>query len=227
MINELKAVVKNIPVIGPMAARLHLPFRNSSDYWERRYAKGGNSGVGSYGRLAKFKADFLNDFVKTNSVHSVLEFGCGDGSQLTLAQYPSYTGVDVSSKAIEICRALFAADLSKRFLHSDAPELTGTADLALSLDVVYHLVENAVFEKYMCRLFDSARRFVIVYSSNFDDSTPVEHVRHRCFTTWVEQNRPRWYVASKMANIYPYRADNPGDTSVADFYVFAPRKSGR
>jgi len=223
MMNEVKAVVKNIPVIGPMAVRFHLPFKNSSDYWERRYAKGGNSGIGSYGRLAKFKAEFLNDFVEKNKIHSVLEFGCGDGSQLKLAQYPSYTGVDVSSKAIDICRALFATDLSKRFFHTDALDLAATADLALSLDVVYHLVEDSVFENYMCRLFDSARRFVILYSSNFDDPVSVEHVRHRCFTSWVEQNRPRWYVASMMSNIYPYRADSPGDTSAADFYVFAPR----
>jgi hypothetical protein len=33
---------------------------SSANYWERRYADGGTSGSGSYGRLAEFKATFLN-----------------------------------------------------------------------------------------------------------------------------------------------------------------------
>jgi Methyltransferase domain len=222
MFKEVKSFVKNIPVIGPTVVRLHLPFKTSSDYWEKRYAKGGNSGVGSYGRLAEFKANFLNAFVEENHINSVIEYGCGDGSQLKLTRYPSYTGVDVSPRAVEICRALFATDHSKRFFHTDVVKQPMVADLALSLDVVYHLVEDSVFESYMHRLFDSSQRFVIVYSSNVDDATPSKHVRHRCFTTWVEQNRPQWYVTSKMTNIYPFDPANAGETSVADFYVFAP-----
>jgi SAM-dependent methyltransferase len=221
VLREVKSFVKKIPVIGPTAVRLHLPFKTSSDYWERRYSKGGNSGVGSYGRLAEFKADFLNAFVEKNRINSVIEYGCGDGSQLKLARYPNYTGVDVSPKAVEICRALFAMDESKRFFDMDFVKQPMVADLALSLDVVYHLVEDSIFESYMQRLFDSSRRFVIVYSTNVDDTAPSQHVRHRCFTTWVEQNRPEWYVISKMANIYPFDPANPGETSSADFYVFA------
>jgi len=35
----------------------------SSDYWEKRYLNGGNSGNGSYGRLAHFKAQCINSFI--------------------------------------------------------------------------------------------------------------------------------------------------------------------
>jgi hypothetical protein len=223
MLKEVKSFVRKVPVIGPMAVRLHLPFKTSSDYWEKRYVKGGNSGVGSYGRLANFKAEFLNAFVEKNRINSVIEYGCGDGSQLKLARYPSYTGIDVSLKAVEICRGLFATDESKRFFHTDTVKTRMIADLALSLDVVYHLVEDSAFESYMHRLFDSAQRSVIVYSSNLNDATPIQHVRHRHFTSWVEQNRPEWDITSKVANIYPYDPATPGETSVADFYVFAPR----
>lgn len=80
-----------------------LKFTNSKSYWESRYQKGGNSGFGSYGRLAKFKAEVLNDFVAKNSIQSVMEFGCGDGNQLKLAVYPKYIGLDVSPKAIKRC----------------------------------------------------------------------------------------------------------------------------
>ena len=34
------------------------PFQNSDDYWKNRYDDGGNSGGGSYGILAEFKAVF-------------------------------------------------------------------------------------------------------------------------------------------------------------------------
>src|ERR1700760_1333334 len=120
MLNEVKRAVRKVTMLGTFGVRLDLPFKTSSDYWERRYVRGGNSGVGSYGRLANFKAEFLNDFVEQHRINSVIEYGCGDGSQLKLASYPSYIGIDVSPRAVEICRALFAADRSKRFFHTDA-----------------------------------------------------------------------------------------------------------
>ena len=35
---------------------------DSKKYWNDRYLKGNDSGSGSYGILAKFKADIINDF---------------------------------------------------------------------------------------------------------------------------------------------------------------------
>jgi hypothetical protein len=97
------------------------------------------------------------------------------------------------------------------------------ADLALSLDVVYHLLEDSVFDAYMRRLFGSARRFVIVYSSNLDQDWSGSHVRHRQFTRWVEENKPEWYLHTTLKNAFPYDQRDPDQTSFADFYVFAPR----
>src|SRR5689334_14993422 len=84
----------------------------SASYWADRYQAGGNSGVGSYGVLADFKAATLNDFVAANNVGSVIEFGCGDGNQLSLANYPRYLGLDVAKGAIELCRTRFGGDRS-------------------------------------------------------------------------------------------------------------------
>lgn len=55
-------------------------FSTSSNYWESRYQEGGNSGHGSYGELAQYKADFLNSFVQENHVESAIEFGSSDGN---------------------------------------------------------------------------------------------------------------------------------------------------
>jgi hypothetical protein len=223
----MKGLLKSIPVIGPFLVHLrvrHVDFRSSADYWDTRYRAGGNSGAGSYNRLAKFKANFLNRFVDQHQIASVVEYGSGDGAQLRLARYQSYTGVDISPKAVEMCRVLYHGDTSKRFLELGAIAPDFKADLSLSLDVVYHLVEDPAFDAYMRKLFESARLFVIVYSSNSDQDWPAKHVRHRQFTKWVEQNRPDWYLQSTFKNAYPYDPADPRQTSFADFYVFAPRE---
>lgn len=226
MIDKFKQLARHIP--GAEAFYVWLSrkfFRGSQSYWESRYASGGNSGAGSYERLAEFKAEILNDFVRDNRVASVIEFGCGDGNQLAIAQYPEYVGLDVSQNAIKMCEDRFGGDDTKRFLMyrpfvADDASRGLRADLALSLDVIYHLVENEVYKKYMTHLFESARRFVIVYSSNRDDGTTAGHIRHRRFTEWVEENARSWQLKTKIENRYPFDPRSPDDTSFADFYVF-------
>jgi len=50
---------------------------NSKDYWNERYSLGGNSGAGSYGRLARYKANIINGVVSENSISRVIEYGSG------------------------------------------------------------------------------------------------------------------------------------------------------
>jgi SAM-dependent methyltransferase len=203
-----------------------LKFDRSGSYWEERYRVGGDSGAGSYGRLAKFKARVLNDLVARHDIRSVIEFGCGDGNQLRLARYPSYVGIDVSETALQQCRKRFGSDGSKRFLRE--PPAGELFDLSMSLDVIYHLVEDEVFDAYMTQLFASAKTWVAIYASN---TTPAEfsarfgeagnkHVRHRLFTAWIEENQPDWKLVEEVPNEYPYDPCDPNDTSFANFYLF-------
>jgi SAM-dependent methyltransferase len=230
--SRFKAFVAANPVLGPAARaiartpvvvelRRRLGFRDSSSYWEKRYQKGQTSGVGSYGRLAEFKAEILNDFVERNGVQSVIEFGCGDGTQLALAKYPRYVGVDVAQGSVAICEHRFADDPSKSFyLTSKIPADLGSFDLVLSLDVIYHLVEDAVFDTYMRSLIAHAGRFLIIYSSNKVEPSGVPHVRHRLFTRWIEENAPQWQQTGYVPNKYPHDPKRLDDTSFADFYFF-------
>lgn len=195
-------------------------FRGSENYWIRRYNKGRNSGSGSYGKLAEFKAEIINGFVQENDIATIIEYGCGDGNQLQLADYPSYLGFDVSAKAIELCLEAHGEDTSKSFqLMVDYKD--ERAELTLSLDVIYHLVEDEVFSLYMQRLFDSAEKYVIIYSSNFKDDYEgcAQHVRHRNFTTWVENKRSNWKLQKMIKNRYPYAGDDT-EGSFADFYIY-------
>jgi hypothetical protein len=221
----LKRSVAAIPVVGPALRRAfrsvvsQRSFPGSRKYWEERYRAGGNSGAGSYNRLAHFKANFLNQFVLDNGIQSVVEFGCGDGAQLALASYPAYHGYDVSVQAVELCKRKFASHQNRQF------DLVGGADpivaeLSLSLDVLYHLVEDDVFDLYMTSLFKTASKFVIVYSSDEDRPTEDPHVRHRKFTNWVARRAPDWQLLQVVKNAYPYEASDPQNTSFADFFVF-------
>ncbi|WP_206026917.1 methyltransferase domain-containing protein [Jiella endophytica] len=198
--------------------QLRAGFAGSASYWEERYQNGGNSGPGSYGRLAEFKAEILNDFIRREAVTSVIEFGCGDGSQLALLDCGDYLGVDVSVTAVEACRRRFAGDDGKAFCLV-ADYASETADMTLSLDVVYHLVEDAVFDAYMRALFDAATRFVVVYASNHDAPGPSVHVRHRRFTDWIAANRPEWTLRDVVANRFPFK-DDTAEESFADFHFF-------
>jgi hypothetical protein len=196
-------------------------FRGSEAYWVERYARGGNSGVGSANELAEFKAKVLNDFVREHALQFCIEYGCGDGNQLELAVYPRYLGFDVSPEAIASCQRRFRDDASKQFKLVDA-YAGERAELTLSLDVLYHLVEDEVFDAYMRRLFDSASRHVIIYSSNTDEQEPLQspHVRHRAFQVWIEENAAGWHLDCHIPNPYPYR-DDLATGSSANFYVYS------
>jgi hypothetical protein len=195
------------------------PFPGSEAYWEKRYSNGGDSGAGSFGFFAKFKADIINEFVAANKIQTVIEFGCGDGNQLRLAQYPKYLGFDVSKAAVMKCRESFKTDEKKAF-HKLSEYNGEKAELTLSLDVVYHLVEDRVFEYHLKTLFDASEEFVIIYSSNTDDNRgKSEHVRHRKFTTWVQENLPDWKLIKHLPNPYPYHGDHLKG-SLADFYIY-------
>jgi SAM-dependent methyltransferase len=211
-IMPLVDTLKNSP-IGSLVRRWKVRrFGGSSRYWETRYAKGGNSGPGSYGDLALFKADVLNRLVAENGIDSVVELGCGDGHQLSLAAYPRYVGVDVSPTALKMCREAFAGDASKRF--AETPE---RAEMAISLDVILHLVEDDVFDAYMRDLFQSATRLVVIFSEDVGDQRPWSHVRYRDWRTWVATNIPAWREVRMITN--PHK----GSESVADFFIYEPQ----
>lgn len=199
-------------------------FSGSGLYWESRYASGGNSGKGSYGPFAEFKAQVLNDFVAANRIEDVIEFGCGDGNQLLLARYPSYAGFDVSTTSVECCSTLFSHDSSKMFRLVD--DYAGEkASLSLSLDVIYHLVEDSVFEEYMNRLFGAAKKFVIIYSSNRDEHG-APHVRHRRFTPWVRVHQPEFELVDVIENEVSAQAGKSGDRTLwspSTFYIYSRR----
>ncbi len=192
---------------------------SSAAYWEARYRANGASGAGSLGRLARFKAGVINRFVADNQVRSAIDLGCGDGSQLGLLDLPAgYVGVDASPAALAVCAARCPG---RRLVGTEAVATLAPAEMTLSLDVLYHLTEEAVFAGVLAALFGLAQRFVLIYSSNVEVGFTAPHVRHRRFTDAVAATQPDWRLVAHLPNPYPFDPGAPDETSFADFFVYA------
>lgn len=195
----------------------YFKFSRSDLYWQKRYIDKGNSGLGSYGDVAIFKAKVFNNFIKEERIKSALDFGCGDGNQIDLFKVDSYFGLDISVEMIEFCKNKFKDDATKDFLIYDYKIFNNNlqADLGMSIDVIYHLVEDVIYQKYMEDLFSCSKEFVMIYSTNHDNNSIIKmpHVRHRNFSKWVNENKKEWKFYKKIKNSIP-------SVSKADFYIF-------
>jgi hypothetical protein len=191
---------------------------SSAAYWETRYRGGGDSGAGSAGALARYKAETVNRFIEANNIVSMIDMGCGDASQFALLVPPKdYVGVDVSPTILARCQSLHP---EFRFVAPEELAKVAPAELTVSLDVIYHLVEEATFANVMGALFNRATRFVMIYSSNTDAAWPAAHVLHRRFTDYVAKTQPDWRLLAHLPNPRPYDPSRLNDTSFADFYIY-------
>lgn len=225
----MKTAIKSIPFIGNFIVKIYRKIRGTSEfttskkYWDDRYKSGGNSGAGSHNNLAEFKAEIINEFLDSKKIESVIEFGCGDGNQLKYFSPKKYFGYDVSKKAIQLCTKLYESDPTKKFYLMKSHN-NETAELTMSLDVIYHLIEDQVFSDYMNKLFDASTKFVIIYSSNTDArDLNTAHVKQRKFTDWVEQNKTAFKLIEHIPNKYPFDG-NAQRTSIADFFIYEKRE---
>jgi hypothetical protein len=186
---------------------------NSKEYWNNRYANGGNSGNGSYGYLANYKADFINYFIVRNKIKSLLEFGCGDGNNLSLIKCKEIHGVDVSSKALSLCSEKVKGTY---YLFNEFKAIK--TDLVLSLDVIYHLIEDDVYNEYMDKLTSNDSRFLIIYASDYEKQY-AQHMMSRKFTIHPLLNE-RYNLIKTIPNRYPY---DGSQGSVSDWYIFVKK----
>ena len=72
----------------------------------------------------------------------------------------------------------------------------------------------------MNKLFYASNKYVIIYASNKNEEHYI-HVKHRKFTDWIEKNKKEWKLIKHIPNKYPYDINKIGESSFADFYIFA------
>jgi SAM-dependent methyltransferase len=163
-------------------------------YWDRRYREGRTSGAGSEGAAAAAKAAWLNALFAREKIASVIDWGCGDGAVLALLALDgvSYDGVDVSSTILARNRARWPehrwiCEGGSGLSFADVP-----AGLAVSSDVILHLVDDADYDRHLAQVFGSASRFVAIHGTDHDGGRTARHVRWRHWTPDVAARYPQW-----------------------------------
>lgn len=186
---------------------------DSKKYWENRYLTNGNSGAGSYGTEAMFKANYINGVIKKYGINSISDFGCGDGNQISLLTgFKKYYGYDFSRTTIDNCIKKLT---DKRYQFEYNIEDIPISDITISLDVTYHILEDDYFEEYMNSLFMKSNKYVLIYSMNRNDATSQNmsiHLKNREFVGWVSNNYPHFELVETIK--FPEKTNDIG------FYLF-------
>lgn len=190
---------------------------DSHYYWEKRYVNGETSGLGSYGELAIYKAHVINEIVQEKGVKTVYEHGCGDGNNLRYySSIEMYTGGDVSKTAIEAREKEYEGQTNRNFVHLNGESIIRElrADLVLSLDVLYHLVDSEVFISYIEDLFHMADKHVLIYAGDFTRAQDGPHIRFREFTPYLSARFPCWILERSFRKPTHLK-------SAADFFLYS------
>lgn len=178
-------------------------------YWEDNYAAGGNSGSGSYGVLALFKAEVINAFMEENQVNTVMEFGCGDGNQLLLMKYKKYLGLDIAPTSVQMCAKMFGQDGAKSFLLYQPKAFHNQgylkSDLVVCLDVLYHITDDHDFEKTLDDIFSCAKKYVILYTKITDGTEPavVDMIKDRDILRYLKKYKD-FAITQTIEQKYPH-----------------------
>ena len=174
-----------------------------------RYIENSNSWKWSYWENAIFKANFINNFIKENNIKTVTEFWCGDWNNLELYKIENYEGLDVSEKAINICKEKFKEDKTKQF--SILTDWEYKAELTLSLDVTYHIFPKIEWKKYINKVINSATKFAIFY--NFPKWTAnAPHINDYNFEEYLKE-------LSEKKNFTYIKSDLVPPESNSRFYI--------
>jgi len=144
------------------------PKFNYKDYWDERYKKGQNSGSGSYGSNADFKADIIDQVIKEYEVETLLDFGCGDGNQISLIKSQvDYCGYDVSETTIQNCETKFKGDERKQF-HVFDPMIynpTPAFDMTMCLDCLFHVTIEEEWLKTIDCICKCSEKVVLIVTN--------------------------------------------------------------
>jgi len=117
--------------------------------WGKNVAGEGVSGTGSTLEITREYRAYVEAFVKTHAVKSVVDAGCGDWTFSSAMDWgnASYLGVDIASDVIETVRTKYEKGRIT-FRVGDNTEELPPADLLISKDVLQHL-PNALVQKFI------------------------------------------------------------------------------
>ena len=199
---------------------------NDPKYWDNRYSTAVGAGAGSRGRLYEFKLRTVQRIVDEYKVGSVVDLGCGDGRQLKDLKVKKYRGLDISPKAIDLASEHAGKGRTYAILNEDSAADGNIADMAISLDVLFHLPKGQ-YEAHLDELFRFAEKYVLIYAPN--ETGKDKPLRgHMFFSEFVKDVKARFGVEpiEVIKNEFPVVGKNPtANTSYCNFYLFEVKKA--
>jgi SAM-dependent methyltransferase len=141
---------------------------NNLNFWEYRYKTNIElgSGFGSRGKHLLYKRQLLNDIYNITDFKSVLDVGCGDIEVITGINFKNYTGIDMSPFIVNRNAKIKP---NYKFLCADFTLLDTEplkADLVLCFDVLIHLHDYDVYNKFVSQLFKVTKKTFIISGYN-------------------------------------------------------------
>ena len=188
---------------------------NTTEYWENRYHTGGTSGEGSYGKNCIDKTSYINQTIDKYNIQTINDLGHGDGNQIANINIrSSYTGYDVSSSARYTCISKYKDNAAYTFI--DSLTRFNKADLVMSLDVIYHIIEFSVWSQYMIDLF-SLSDLILIYSPD-KESKGDAHYHSRKFTPYIADHFPQYNLIATTKDLSKDLSKDSSKT--AKFYLY-------
>ena len=178
---------------------------SSEEYWKQRYSEYSSrlfKGASGNGRLpfrVNYKSKVLNEIIVKYKISSIIDFGCGDGILASKLHIDRYDGLEIDESLVDELSRQFQSKPNYNFstkIKSTWPE---RHDLALSVDVIFHLLEDDVYRSYMFQLFSGKSDYVVIRSSNHEELGMGRngHIRHRNFSEFVSKNFGQYNLIAK------------------------------
>lgn len=145
-------------------------------YWDNRYARGGDSGYGSYGEQLEKKLNWLFPL----DFKTITEVGCGDmnfaSNIMKVHPVERYTGYDVSRVIVERNQLLYP---QYDFHVADEFEFV-KSDLLMCVDVLFHVIDDNECEALLKKLERAWTKYLVITAYERDEEF-TNHVRIRKF----------------------------------------------
>jgi len=148
--------------------------------WGKDVAGKGTSGTGSTLVITREYRAYLEDFIKTHNIKSVVDAGCGDWTFSSAIDWngASYLGVDIASDVIATVRAKHEKATIK-FQVGDITDDLPAADLLISKDVLQHLSNELVHNFIENNLRKRKYKWVILTNDRGNTNSDVESGGYR------------------------------------------------
>jgi SAM-dependent methyltransferase len=148
--------------------------------WGKDVAGKGTSGTGSTLEITREYRAYLEDFIKTHKITSVVDAGCGDWTFSSAIDWggASYLGVDIASDVIATVRARHEKG-NITFQVGDITDDLPAADLLISKDVLQHLSNTLVHNFIRNNLRTGKYKWVILTNDRGSKNSDVESGGYR------------------------------------------------